>query len=189
MSSLRTPGPAFLMLALFAAPALAQTVPVAPFNGIQLEGGGHVTVRYGAAQQVRIVAGSTAYTRIATDASGKLRIDACDRDCPDHYDLQVDITTPRIEGLAVSGGGEIVSQDGFPAPQKLALGIEGGGSVDARALDARSVSAAVDGGGEIRLRASGKLNAAVNGGGLIRYWGHPVVTSAINGGGDVEGAN
>lgn len=187
MTPIRTAGSALLVFATFAAlPARSQTVPVAPFNSIELEGGGHVSIRYGDVQQVRIVSGSPAFTRFATDDSGKLSIEACHRDCPRHYDLQVEITTPRVRGLAVSGGGAIVSAEGFPPPQKLALGIQGGGVVDARALNAQDVSAGVDGGGVIRLRASGKLTAAVNGGGLIRYWGDPQVTQAVNGGGDVE---
>ncbi|MGH6888975.1 MAG: GIN domain-containing protein [Rhizomicrobium sp.] len=178
---------AFLALAfLAAAPALAQTVRVAPFDSIELEGGGHVVVHYGRAQQVRIVSGSAAFTRFVTDGSRKLRIEACNRECPRHYDLQVEITTPRIEGLGVSGGGAIDSTGGFPPPRRLALGVEGGGMVDARALGAQNVDAGVDGGGVIRLRASGRLTAAVNGGGLIRYWGNPKVTQAISGGGTVE---
>ncbi|HEY3777136.1 MAG TPA: DUF2807 domain-containing protein [Rhizomicrobium sp.] len=187
MASLRTISSCFLGLACFAAaPALAQTIHVAPFNNVELKGGGHVVIRYGQVQQVRIVSGSPAITRFAIDEPRKLRIETCNSKCPRHYDLQVEITTPRIDGLGVSGGGAVDSMGRFPAPRRLALGVEGGGMVDARALDAQSVDAGVDGGGVIRLRATGRLTAAVNGGGRIRYWGNPEVTQAINGGGSVE---
>jgi hypothetical protein len=187
MTSLRIAGPVFLGAAfLAAAPALAQTVPVAPFDNVELEGGGYVIIKYGERQQVRIVSGSPAFTRFVEDEPHKLRIEACNRECPRHYNLQVEITTPRIEGLGVSGGGSIDSMGGFPAPRSLAIGVEGGGTVDARALDAQNVDAGVDGGGVIRVRATSKLTAAINGGGRIRYWGNPQVTQAISGGGNVE---
>jgi hypothetical protein len=176
-----------LCTVLLFAPALGQTVvPVPQFNSVELEGGGHVTIRYGDAQQVRLIQGSTEFSRIRVEDGGKLRIEACNRDCPHHYDLEVEITTPRIDALAIDGGGAIDSEGGFPAPHRLDVAIEGGGKIDARAMDAERVTAAVDGGGVIRVRAEQELTAAINGGGNIRYWGNPRVTQAIDGGGEVH---
>lgn len=189
---MRNSSPAFpcviLAIALsFAAPARAQQiVSVAPFASIELEGGGHVTVKHGDVQRVQLVQGSTAYTRFTVEDGRKLRIDACNNDCPHHYDLDVEITTPNIDALAVSGGGAIDGAAGFPPLRKLAVAVDGGGSIDARALDVDTATAAVDGGGVIRVRANGKLTAAIDGGGKIRYWGNPQVTQAIDGGGEVQ---
>jgi hypothetical protein len=177
---------AIAMTLLYGAPASAQQlVPVAPFDSIALEGGGHVTVKHGDVQQVRLVQGSAAFTRFVVE-QGKLRIDACNNNCPHHYDLEVEITIPRINALAVSGGGAINSTGGFASPQSLALAVDGGGMIDARAIETENANAAVDGGGLIKLRAHGQLTAAVDGGGEIRYWGNPRVTQAIDGGGEVE---
>lgn len=174
-------------VALGAASASAQQlVPVGPFDSIELEGGGRVIVRAGDVQEVRLIQGSLAYTHFTVDGEGKLRIEACNSDCPHHYDLQVEITTPRINALAISGGGAIESAGNFASARHLALAIDGGGTIDARTLDAETAEAAVDGGGLIRLRAHGTLTAAVDGGGEIRYWGNPHVTQAIDGGGNVE---
>ncbi|HEY3639260.1 MAG TPA: DUF2807 domain-containing protein [Rhizomicrobium sp.] len=178
---------AVLLSTVLAAPVLAQTtVPVPSFNSVELEGGGRVAVKYGNEQQVRLIKGSTEYTHFTVEQDGQLRIDACNRNCPAHYDLEVEIMTPKIEGLAISGGGAIESVGEFPAPHKLGVAIDGGGTIDARALDAEDVSAAIDGGGMIRVKAEGKLTAAIDGGGLIRYWGNPKVTQAIDGGGEVS---
>jgi hypothetical protein len=178
---------AFLCAALISAPAWAQSVvPVPHFDSVELEGGGHVVIRYGEVQQVRLIRGSTEFTRFRVEDGGKLRIDACNRDCPHQYDLEVEITTPRTEALAVDGGGAIDSEGGFPPPQRLALAIEGGGKIDARAMNADHATAAIDGGGVIRVRAEAELTAAINGGGNIRYWGNPKVTQAIEGGGEVQ---
>jgi hypothetical protein len=172
---------------LIATSAFAQTmVSVPPFNGVELEGGGHVIVRYGSEQQVRLLNGSTQFTHFTVDDGGKLRIEACNSDCPHQYNLEVEITTPRIAALAISGGGRIEGEDGFPSPAKIALAVEGGGAIDARALDAVRATAAVDGGGDIRLRADRELTAAIHGGGKIRYWGNPHVVQAIDGGGAIE---
>lgn len=181
------PTAAFLCTVLLSAPSWAQTiVPTPHFDAIELEGGGHVVIRYGDAQQVRLIQGSTEYTRFTVEDGGKLRIDTCRSDCPHHYDLDVEITTPRIDALAVDGGGAIDSEGEFPAPQRLALAIEGGGKIDTRAMNAEHATAAIDGGGVIRVRAEKELTAAINGGGNVRYWGDPRVTRVIDGGGEVQ---
>jgi hypothetical protein len=172
---------------LAAVPASAQSVvPVSHFDSVELEGGGRVILRYGDTQQVRLIEGSAEYTRFTVEDGGKLRIDTCSHDCPHHYDLEVEITTPHIEALAVDGGGDINSEDGFPASQRITLAIEGGGKIDTRSIGAEHATAAVDGGGDIRVRAEKELTAAINGGGVVRYWGNPHVTQAIDGGGEVE---
>jgi len=163
-----------------------QIVSVAPFDGIELEGGGHVTVKHGDVQQVRLLQGSTAFTRFRVEDSRKLKIEACENNCPHHYNLEMEIITPRVTGLAVSGGGAINSAGGFPSPRSLALAVDGGGTIDARAISTGDVEAAVNGGGLIKLNASGTLTAAVDGGGEIRYWGNPRVTQAIEGGGEIK---
>ena len=48
-----------------------------------------------------------------------------------------------------------------------------------------SVSAAVNGGGELLVSPRASLSAAVNGGGHVRYWGNPSVSMAVHGGGAV----
>ncbi|HLY05023.1 MAG TPA: DUF2807 domain-containing protein [Rhizomicrobium sp.] len=168
-------------------PAFAQqVVPVGAFDSVELEGGGHVIVRSGDVQRVQLLHGDLANTRFTVNGEGKLRIEACNDDCPHHYDLEVEITTPRIKALAISGGGAIESADNFASARHLALAVDGGGTIDARSVDAEMAEAAVNGGGLIKLRAHGELTAAVDGGGEIRYWGNPHVTQAVDGGGEVK---
>lgn len=175
------------LAALFATAASAQTaVPVGHFDGVEVNGGGHVTLRYGAQQRVVITAGSAQISKFHIEDGNKLVIDICDNNCPMHYDLQVDITTPEIRDLGIQGGGEIDVAQGFPAQDKLSVAVEGGGKINTRAMTARSASASVDGGGVILVDASDALTAAVNGGGDVRYTGNPRVTTAINGGGNVS---
>ena len=177
--------------ALFALPLLmagysfaGTGVPVAPFKSIQLRGGGHVVLHHGATQHVTLVKGSTQFTSF--DVRGnELTINACNANCPNHYDLEIDIVSPAIDGVAIEGGGEIEGQGGFPTQGKIGAAVAGGGSIDIRAIAADEVDAAVNGGGDIMTKPVRALHAAVNGGGEISYWGDPQVTSVVNGGGSV----
>ena len=168
-------------------PALAdEAVPVPHFQSAELRGGGQVTVVPGPAQRVTIVDGSSRFTHIYVERDGQLRIDTCNEQCPREYHLRVVIQSPQVPGLAVKGGGQIVTAAGFAPQSELSAAISGGGQVDARSVDALRVSAAVNGGGQLLVRARASLSAAINGGGHIRYWGNPAVSSAIRGGGGVS---
>jgi hypothetical protein len=161
-------------------------VSVGPFDSVELRGGGHVTLRYGATERVTLLAGSTQFTRFTIEDGDKLVIDACNDECPSHYDLQIEIVTPRLAAVAIEGGGKIETASGFPAMDMITAAVEGGGAIDLRAIDARNGTAAVTGGGKILIHADQHLTAAVNGGGSIRYSGTSDVTTAINGGGSVQ---
>ncbi|MGD0145163.1 MAG: DUF2807 domain-containing protein, partial [Rhizomicrobium sp.] len=163
---------------LVATAAVAQTtVPLANFDSIELRGGGHVVLSHGPQQQVTILKGSTQYTRFEMRDSHKLVIDACNSDCPANYDLEVEIVTPDIHAVAISGGGAIESAPGFPAQGSIAAAVDGGGKIDIRNVEAQNGTAAVNGGGHIEIRANGHLTAAVNGGGKIGYVGNPQVAT------------
>lgn len=166
-------------------PAAAQTpVALERFDQIELRGGGTVTVRQGAEQQVTMLRGDPALTRFRVE-DDRLTIDACVRSCRD-YDLEIEIVVPEIDAVAIEGGGHIMTQGGFGDPRELAAAVSGGGTLDLRSINATSVTAAVQGGGAIRARARTNLVAAVQGGGSITYWGDPEVVSNVSGGGSVR---
>jgi hypothetical protein len=184
---MRSTLPFFATAILIAAPALAaEVVPMTGFRSVELRGGGYVTVVPGAAQRVIIVEGSSQFTHMRVEPDGRLRIDACDERCPGHYRLQIEIQSPQVPALAVSGGGQITTSGGFGPQQHLAVAVNGGGRIDVRQVEAANVSAAVNGGGELLVRPRSSLSAAINGGGHVRYWGNPAVSSAIRGGGNVS---
>jgi hypothetical protein len=179
--------PLFAMALVASVPALAsEAVGVPHFNGVELRGGGDVVLVPGPVQRVTIVEGSSQFTHIYVDRQGSLKIDACDRDCPRHYQLRVEIQSPRVPTLAVDGGGEINVAGGFAPERELVAAVNGGGKIDTRAVEAGDVTAAVNGGGDLFVRAASRLTGAVRGGGVVRYWGNPEVTSAINGGGVIQ---
>src|SRR5207244_1486738 len=112
------------------------------------------------AQRVTILEGSTQFTRLRLEREGQLKIDTCNDRCPQHYRLRVEIQSPRVPDLGISGGGDIAVEPGFRAQSQLSVAVDGGGKIDGRAVEAGDVSAAVNGGGEIRIHPRSSLSAA-----------------------------
>jgi hypothetical protein len=163
----------------------AEVVPVSPFQSLELRGGGEVQLRRGSVQRVTIVNGSSQFTTVRVLNDGKLRIDACNARCPQHYDLRIVVESPSVPVLAIQGGGTIDAVPGFPQQRELTLAVNGGGKIDTRSVAVDAVTAAVNGGGEIKVGARRELTAAISGGGMVRYWGDPAVTTVVDGGGTV----
>jgi len=184
---MRSTLPLFAFALVTSAPALAtEVVPLQPFRSVELRGGGNVTFVRAPVQRVTLLQGSTSYTRLYVDHDQRLKIDACYRQCPRNFNLQIRIESPRVPDVAIKGGGAMTAAPGFAAQNHLSAAVLGGGTINMRALDVMGVSAAVNGGGRIFVRPRARLNAAVRGGGEIRYGGNPQVAMAVAGGGDVR---
>lgn len=184
---MRSTIPLFLFALAASAPALsAEVVPLPYFRSVELRGGGTVVLVPGPAERVTVIEGSTQFTSFRIERGDELKIDACNERCPNHYNLVIQIQSPRVPALAVTGGGLITTRPGFAPQSQLAAAVRGGGRIDARSLDAAQVAAAVDGGGDLLVRARASLAASVNGGGDIRYWGNPSVAMSTRGGGSIE---
>jgi len=184
---MRNPVGIFLLSLAVSAPAMAvEVVPVPQFQAIELRGGGELQLRQGPVQRVTLLDGSRQFTNVSVEREGKLRIDACNARCPQHYRLRIEVQSPRVPGLGVSGGGSIRAAGGFAVQDEIAVGVNGGGKVDVRGVEGRDVAVGVNGGGQVLVRARSTLAVGVNGGGEVRYLGHPKVTSAIDGGGTVR---
>ena len=184
---IRTIAPLFAWALVASVPALAsEYVAVPHFDSVELRGGGEVSLVPGPAQRVTILNGSSQFTHIYMRRDGQLRIDACNERCPHNYNLQIRIESPRAPDVAIDGGGAIVASSGFAPQHHLSAAVNGGGSIDARMIEAADVSAAINGGGKIAVRPRATLSAAVMGGGEIRYGGNPAVSMAVEGGGDVR---
>jgi len=165
---MRSTLPLFAFALAASAPALAtEVVPVGPFRSVELRGGGDVMLVPGPVQRVTIVNGSSQFTHIYMRRDGQLRIDACNERCPQHYDLQIRIESPRAPDVAIAGGGRITASPGFGPQNQLSAAVDGGGMIDVRSILASDVSAAVNGGGDIRYSGNPQVSMAVSGGGNV----------------------
>ncbi len=167
--------------------AVDNVVSVAPFTSIELRNGGEAVVRYGTTQRVTLIKGSSNCTEVTVTNGDRLIIDNTGRDaCPRGYELQIEIITPHLKGLAVANGGLLQSLGDFPGETALSLAVNQGGVLDVRSITVDSVLAAVKSGGRILARPRISLAASVADGGVITYWGNPTVTSATRHGGIIN---
>ena len=155
------------------------------FGAVQLRGGAYIIVRHGRGQQVRLVSGLLDPRHVSVTERGQLLID-CGSSCSGVKRPVIEVVSPNVHALAVDGGGTIRTDGEFPLLGSLDLALNGGGTLDARGMEARSVAAALNGGGTIMTHARDELAASVNGGGAVRYRGSPEVDSDVRAGGRVE---
>lgn len=181
---MRASTPILAVLASLAPAAQAQAPAAAPtFRSIELRGGGTVTVRHGPERRVAVHSGGAG--RAIRYEGDKLVIDRCRQPCPAGHRIKVEVIAPRLAGLAVTDGGLIHLDDGFPTQAEVAAAVSSGGTIDMRRLGATRVTAAVSQGGSIFASAGRELTAAVLDGGIVTYWGDPKVTSSVRRGGAV----
>ena len=168
-------------LLLLSTAAVSAPVATAPFRSVRLTNGGVVIVRHGDRQSVEVVTGQP---RIAVAADGRLTID--NRDSPHEPRATIAVTTPALDTYSVDNGGKLVIDQGFPAQAALNAHVDNGGVLDLRRLAAASVSASVEQGGIVLVRAGQSLDARINQGGNVTYWGSPALKSSVNGGGAIS---
>lgn len=161
-------------------------VSVAPFTSVELRNGGTAILRYGASQRVTLIKGGLNCTEVTVINGDRLIIDTGKKDCPRGYELEIEIVTPNIKGLAVANGGLLQSLGDFPGQTAISLAVNQGGALDIRSITVQSVTAAVRSGGRILARPQASLVASVADGGVITYWGNPKVTSSTRHGGIIN---
>jgi hypothetical protein len=83
--------------------------------------------------------------------------------------VKVYISMAKLDGIGLSGSGNIVSEKGFQS-DALRLAVSGSGNIRLKNLTAKSVDCAISGSGDIAISGPGKassLEAAISGSGSI----------------------
>jgi hypothetical protein len=177
---------------------LTQTRAVPAFTGVELSGLGVLTVRSGAARQVKVHGDDNLVRRVtARVRAGVLVVGLKGRVRP-RRQLRIAVTTPTIEALALTGSGTVVASR--VTARRLRVELSGTGSVSARGR-VRSLDVELDGVGEVlladlrtraadvQLNGTGRivldvtrsLDATVAGAGEILYSGDPDVRGHVDG--------
>lgn len=178
---------ASLVAAALAGPAASQTgrgTTLGEFRAVELRDGGRVTVLHGATRALTLRGGNLDISRVEV-VGDWLVIERCRTRCPRGYRLEVEVTAPELDALAVTDGGLLQASGDFPARTDVVASVSSGGMVDARALPAERVTASVSHGGGIFVRPSREMTASVSNGGLVTYWGEARVRSSVRHGGAV----
>jgi len=177
---------------------------VGSFSKINLSGSPDVDVTVGSGVSVAVTADDNIVPIINTTVDGDtLNIDSKQSYSTSH-DVKVKITVPTLDGVFVSGSGDIHAT-GLKAGEMrvkvtgsgditlngtaghLSTEVTGSGDVRAGDLSARSVQVNVTGSGDVTVRATEELDATVTGSGDVHYFGNPPqVRKHVTGSGDIS---
>jgi len=175
-----------------------------PFHEVELAGGGDVRVDVGGTQRVVVRADRNLLGHVTTQVEHGRLLVGTSGSFSTSSPLEVDVTVPRLDVLALSGGGlataanldqkrlQLVLSGGgmLSALGKVGRGEilhSGGGYVDASKLEARDAVVQLSGGGSAVVNATETLRAVVSGAGSILYRGSPRhIESDVTGVGSVD---
>ncbi len=152
-----------------------QTRKVDPFSEISLRIGAKVHLEQGAKQNLEIVAKSSTLDEIITEVKdGKLIIRFPNKDyfwkTFQPGEVTIYITTPEINGLGISGSGDIIAENEIKT-KILDLGVSGSGNIRLSELSAERVKSSISGSGDIVLagkEAAQDLSVAISGSGNFK---------------------
>jgi carbon monoxide dehydrogenase subunit G len=167
----------------------ARALPV--FDHVELSGSNNVVIRVGPRQTVVVHTDDNLVGRVMTNVERRTLVVG---DEPGSYTTKsptyVEITTPSLGGLTLSGSGA-VSAVGIDSPRlkvavpgsglvrvsgrakELDVALGGSGDAQLEQLVVRDAKVVVSGSGRADITATRSLDAAVSGTGAILYGGHP----------------
>ena len=204
---------ALLLAAAIALPATAaerrETRPVGDFVAVGVSAPVTVHVAQGPKGDIELVGDEAALADLETVVEGstlriKVRESARNRNW-NHKTVEVRVSAPRIEALAIAGSGDISAPSITGDSLKVSISgsgdvrvggkvsgldatISGSGDIRAGDLEAQRVNISIAGSGDATVRAREALDVKVAGSGAVRYYGEPSVTQKVLGSGSVRRA-
>ena len=172
----------FILIGIVAAnPVLAEKEKrnVSKFSEVSLRVPGKLYIKQGSKQSVEIEAKSSTLEKIIAEVKdGKLSIKFRNQkrfffQNFDAGEITIKITTPKIDGLAVSGSGDIIADD-LIETTNMSLAISGSGDINLAELTAKNVSASISGSGDIAIKDGGiatDFTISISGSGDVRASG------------------
>ena len=188
-------------------PQVTQPRDVSGFDRVDVRGAASIDVSVGPAHSLTIEGAQNDLDGVVSRVeNGALIIE--DRDGwmwnSRRGSLRLRITTPALQGLSVSGAGDVTLHGvnggdlslsvqgagelkGSGTVQNLNAQLSGAGNMELEELSATNANVVVNGAGNMELNVTGTLVATVNGLGNIHYRGNPAqVQTAMNGVGSIS---
>lgn len=184
--------------------AATQTREVGEFRSVSVSSSANVRITIGPERSVRVTTDDNLIDKVVTRVEdGRLEIGHERGSYHHRVKLEVEITTPQLEGVAISGSGDVHAEALDSALFKATIAgsgsihakgrcdrleatIAGSGDLRLEELIARAVEVRIAGSGDARVHAHESLSASISGSGDIRYRGQPAVTKSIAGSGSVR---
>ena len=168
----------FLSLFIFGAfisnPLFAEneTRNVSTFSEVALRIPAKLFIKQGNVQSVEIIAKSSTLEEIITEVRGRtLNIKFPNKMFWNNFKpgkIEIHITVPEIDGLSVSGSGDILAKE--IKSRIIDLSVSGSGDIVIDDLKTKRVAAAVSGSGDITINSGGvadELTVAISGSGNV----------------------
>ena len=172
-----------------------QSRKVDPFSEISLRVGAKLHLEQGEKQNLEIVAKNSTLEELITEVKdGKLIIRFPNKNyfwnTFNPGEITIYITTPEINGLGVSGSGDIIAEDEIKT-KIMDLAVSGSGNIKLSELSAERVKSTISGSGDIVL--AGKtvaedLSVSISGSGNFKGLEYSAddVTIKVSGSGNVD---
>lgn len=176
------------------------------FDGVSGSGSNRIFISQGEEFRVELRGSSNLISSFETKVRGNtLELGYRNASVSDD-DIEVYITMPEVEFLALSGSGEMSVQGGFPAQNNFNLRISGSGDIqlhdvlkvrnadielsgsgkaELEDLQAESADIHISGSGDVKLSVSEHLRSRISGSGQVFYRGDPELDSKVSGSGKV----
>lgn len=175
-----------------------------PFSALRVSGKIRARVLCGCPQGVSVTTDDNLLQYLDTRVrNGELSV-GFNRSVSSKTGVELEVSLPKLEGLAISGAGEVSISDAESdelcigvsgaaevgvsgKADTLRLKISGAGKIHAAELAADKASVRITGAGSVELRAEKELNVRISGAGSVRCAGQPgKVEKHITGAGRVK---
>ena len=182
----------------------SQVRSLPPFTKVELAGGTNVTVTAGARQRVVVHADSNLLDHVTTRVVARRLVVGNNGSFTAKAPMSVAVTVPKLEALALTGGGILdarnvharaltltLSGGGLTrtsgAVRSLSVLLTGGGAAQLGDLVAHDARVRLSGAGLVVVDATNSLNATLAGAGSILYSGNPRhLTTNLTGSGAIS---
>ena len=186
-------------------PKVRETLQLDKISGFSLGVPADVFLSKGK-QKVEIRGQKNIIANIERDVRGGYWNIEFDKNVKDMSDLEIYITLPSFDKLAIAGAGSIIGEDEFNnlsdldvsiagsgdielegTAEDLEVSIAGSGDIKLKDLKAGNCEVSIAGSGDCEIHVSADLKVSIAGSGDVKYKGNPSkVKSSIAGSGDVR---
>jgi len=176
------------------------------FSGIESDGSTDVHLSYGTSYKVTVMGSDNLLPYFKTEVRGGVLKMGYERVNVKRDDIQVYVTLPAVNYIAISGSGDVDLSGTFGPSDDLEISISGSGEVEAenifnvkrtkirisgsgeadlKRLVTEQADIDISGSGDARIGVSGLLKARISGSGKVYYSGSPQVDAQVSGSGKV----
>ncbi|MCP4310869.1 MAG: hypothetical protein GY790_06365 [Bacteroidetes bacterium] len=164
---------------------LTETLHIADFSRINMEGIDDVNISYGPVQEVTVTGHANIISRIRTEVSNDTWYIELENGNYGDYELTYYLTLSTLEQVTTSGTGNVVVRDSI-RQDDLAVTLFGTGSFLGFPLTSQNCSIVISGTGKCEVSVENSLDVSIDGTGIVYYKGNPSVHSDISGTGSAN---